>query len=167
MPKKVLVRKGNVELGRFSLEEFIEKLKMGKISCYDEIFYEKTGKWLEIDRIRDIDKYAGKDFHWKYETNNEIHGPIAREDLIFFIKEGKILQFDKVYHPCLKGWKIVKEVDGLKQLLNKAKQSEEKQSELGEALKTVNFKMCPKCGMQNLANARYCIGCGYAFPESQ
>ncbi|TES92802.1 MAG: DUF4339 domain-containing protein [Candidatus Cloacimonadota bacterium] len=165
MANKVEVKKGEVVIGEFSMEEIIEKLANGLISCYDKIYYAKNDEWIEISKIKNIADYVSDKFHWKYEKGEEIHGPFAKDDLILFIKDGKVSVTDKVYHPCLKEWKKVEEVDEFKQWTKEA--GEEKKSELSldNALKSVDYKVCPKCGMQNLKSADSCNGCDYAFTE--
>ena len=165
MAKKLKVKRGNAVMGEFTEEEFIEKLKNGLVSCYDLIYYPKNDKWIEINLIRDIGEYAGDKFHWKFKKDNDDHGPISKDDLIFFIKEGKVTNTEMVYHPSLKKWKKLEEVDEFKQLAKGVDKKIEIDQDLGDILKVIEYKVCPKCEMQSLKSTDICSGCGYTFPE--
>lgn len=166
MAIKLTVKRGDVIIGVYSQKELIEKLGNGMISCYDMIYFPKKDEWLEIDSIKDIGKYVSEGYHWKYKKEGTDHGPIARDDLIFFIKEGKISATDEIYHPCLKEWKRVEEVSELKKFIEEVGEKKESEINIDEAFKVIDYKVCPKCGMQNLKTADSCTGCGYVYTDA-
>ena len=91
MAPKVKVRRGTTNMGEFTQEEIIERLGNGKLSAYDMIYFAKNDEWIEFDKLRDIMDYANAEYHWKYRVQGQVRGPLTKQDLIFFIKEGKII----------------------------------------------------------------------------
>jgi hypothetical protein len=164
MAAKRKIRRGNSDMGKFTKEELIEKLNNGRITCYDEIFYPKEDRWIVLDEIKDIQEYASEEFHWKYRISGQVRGPLAKNDLIFFIQEGKILANDWVYHPTIMSWKKLKDIEEFRKIAEEVTTQEEKKTgTLDEALKPGFYKNCPNCGMQNLSSAKTCKGCKYLF----
>jgi len=164
MAKKIGVRRGQASLGEFTMEELIEKLGKGIISCYDKIYIPNKDKWITIEEISDISKYITTDYHWKYRREGDLHGPIVKEDLIFFIKEGKISATDWVYHPSFKKWEMVKNVNEFAQFAKQSTKQEDSKGLLEDALDGGFYKTCPNCGLQNIKSATVCKGCKYIFP---
>jgi len=166
MGAKARIRRGQSDMGEFTREELIEKLQKGIISCYDEIYIAKQEEWIEISQIKGIIQYIGEDFHWKYRKQGEVRGPYAKKDLIFFIQEGKVRGIDWVYHPSIKEFKKVEDLEEFKQYV---KEREEKKSEANfdEAMESGFYKSCPNCGMQNLRSSWQCSGCRYIFKDTE
>lgn len=167
MSIKVKIRRGTTFLGELSMEELTEKLGSGRISVYDELYYEKEDKWIKINEISDIATYAGEDYHWKYRISGEVKGPLAKDDLIFFIREGKILENTWVFHPCLGEWKKLQDISEFKQIAEEVNVEKKPEGTLGEAFKSSFYKTCPVCGMQNLSSVTSCKGCKYLFKGNE
>jgi ribosomal protein L40E len=167
MAIKVPVKRGSSDVGEFAQDEFIQKLKSGIISCYDKIYYSKNDEWIDIYKIKGISEYISEDLHWRYRIQGEVRGPLAKTDLIFFIKEGKISAKDWVFHPSIGKWKKVEDVEEFKPAATESEGTKQKETALDEALQSGFYKICPNCGMQNLKNATSCKGCKYIFKGNE
>ena len=154
-------------MGEFTKDELVEKLKNGRITCYDEIYYPKEERWIVLDEIKDIREYASEEFHWKYRVSGQVRGPLAKNDLVFFIKEGKILTHDWLYHPRIKTWTKLQDIDEFREIAQEVTKEEKSTGTLDEAFKPGFYKICPNCGMQNLRTATSCKGCKYLFKGNE
>ncbi len=167
MPVKTNVRRGTTDLGSFTQEELIERLRNGKLSIYDQIFFGKTDEWIEISTIRDIAEFINADYHWKYRIAGQVRGPLAKQDIIFFIKDGKILANDWLFHPSIKKWKKLYDVDEFARIAESVNVERKSEEGLKEALQSGFYKVCPNCNMQNLQSATSCKGCKYIFKGNE
>ncbi|TET17726.1 MAG: hypothetical protein E3J78_07250 [Candidatus Cloacimonadota bacterium] len=167
MSAKTSVRRGTTNLGSFTQEELIERLCNGKLSVYDQIFFGKTDEWIEISTIRDIAEFINEDYHWKYRIAGQIRGPLAKQDVIFFIKDGKILANDWLFHPSFNKWKKLCDVDEFAQIAESVNVEGKSEGALKDALQSGFYKVCPNCNMQNLQAATSCKGCRYIFKGNE
>ncbi len=167
MAPKVRVRRGTTDLGAFTQEEIIERLGNGRISVYDTVYHTEKDEWIELSTLKDIADYVTEEYHWKYRVQGQIRGPLTKQDLIFFIKEGKIIAQDWLYHPSIKKWTKLKDIDEFSTFAQEAEQGGQGSGVLDEALQSGFYRICPNCGMQNLRTARSCKGCKYIFKEDE
>jgi hypothetical protein len=163
MAPKVRVRRGTTDMGEFTQEEIIERLCNGKLSVYDAIYFAEKDEWIEFDKLKDIANHINDEYHWKYRVQGQVHGPLTKQDLIFFIKEGKIIAQDWLYHPSIKKWVKVKDIEEFSGYAQERETAQKESGVLDNALQSGFYKNCPNCGMQNLKTATSCKGCKYIF----
>lgn len=167
MAPKVRVRRGTTDMGEFTQEEIVERLGSGRLSAYDTVYHAEKDEWIEFNRLKDIADYITEEYHWKYRVQGQVHGPLTKQDLIFFIKEGKIIAQDWLYHPSKKKWTKVKDLDEFNGYAQEAERDKAESGILDEALQSGFYRICPNCGMQNLRTATSCKGCKYIFKEDE
>lgn len=163
MAPKVRVRRGTTDMGQFTQKEMIERLNNGKLSVYDSVFYCEKDEWIEINALKDIADYLNDEYHWKYRVQGQVRGPLTKQDLVFFIQEGKILAQDWLYHPLIKKWTRLSDIEEFSNYAKEREAEKQKTGVLDDALQSGFYRNCPNCGMQNLRTATSCKGCKYIF----
>jgi hypothetical protein len=167
MAPKAKVRRGTTNMGEFTQEEIIERLNNGKLSIYDSVYYAKKEEWVEFDKLRDIAEFASTEYHWKYRVQGQVRGPLTKQDLIFFMKEGKIIAGDWLYHPSIGKWTKVSDIDEFNAYAKEADTRKSESGILDQALESGFYRICPNCGMQNLRTTTSCKGCKYIFKGNE
>jgi hypothetical protein len=163
MAPKVQVRRGTTNMGNFTQEEIVERLGNGRLSVYDSVYFAEKDEWIEFDKLKDIEDYVTAEYHWKYRVQGQVHGPLTKQDLVFFIKEGKIIAQDWLYHPLIRNWTKVKDIDEFNRYAQEKEAQNKQTGILDDALQSGFYRTCPNCGMQNLRTATSCKGCKYIF----
>lgn len=167
MAPKVQVRRGTTNMGEFTKEEIIERLGNGRLSIYDTVYYADQDEWIEFDKLKDIAEHVNDEYHWKYRVQGQVRGPLTKQDLIFFIKEGKIITHDWLYHPSIKKWTRLTDIEEFSAYAKEADTQKKEASVLDDAMQSGFYKDCPNCGMQNLRTATSCKGCKYIFKGNE